>query len=287
MLSLNDIFKLENTSEEVDSLKSTCEELKLKCTQLETAAAMNLKKSKEDNDKLKPYVMNEDTLKDDNEKVRYYTGLTNWYVLSYLFSYVHPYLVSRTSLSPFQQLLLTLMQLRLALPLQDLGYRFGIHPSTVSRIFASVLEVMYVELKFLIKWPKREILRQTLPMDFRKYCPKCVVIIDCFEVFIDRPTDLLARAQTYSSYKHHNTAKYLIGITPQGSVSFISEGWGGRVSDKHLTENCSLLQNLLPGDTVLADRGFANSLSTAGTLYNTIWRCSNEGMLDTDKETTI
>lgn len=61
MLSLNDIFKLENTSEEVDSLKSTCEELKLKCTQLETAAAMSLKKSKEANDKLKTYVMNEDT----------------------------------------------------------------------------------------------------------------------------------------------------------------------------------------------------------------------------------
>ena len=43
--------------------------------------------------------------------------------------------------------------------------------------------------------------------------PRCVVIIDCFEVFIDRPTNLLARAQTYSQYKHHNTVKYLIGIT--------------------------------------------------------------------------
>jgi len=30
MLSLNDIFKLENASKEVESLKCTCEELKLK-----------------------------------------------------------------------------------------------------------------------------------------------------------------------------------------------------------------------------------------------------------------
>ena len=96
----------------------------------------------------------------------------------------------------------------------------------------------------------------TLPMDFREHYPNCTVIIDCFEIDIERPTNLLARAQTFSSYEHHNTAKYLIGITPQGTVSYISCGWGGRVSDKHLTENCGLMKFLLPGDTILADRGF-------------------------------
>ncbi len=95
-----------------------------------------------------------------------------------------------------------------------------------------------------------------MPMDFRKHFPNCVVIVDCFEKFLEHPTCLLARAQTYSAYKHHNTVKYLLGITPQGTVSYISEGWGGRASDKHITEHCSLLQNLVPGDTILADRGF-------------------------------
>ena len=71
----------------------------------------------------------------------------------------------------------------------------------------------------------------------------------------------MARAQTYSSYKHHNTVKYLIGITPQGSVSFISEGWGGRVSNKHLMQNSGLLDNLLPGGTML-DQGFEFDIET-------------------------
>jgi len=85
---------------------------------------------------------------------------------------------------------------------------------------------------------------------------KVTVIIDCFEVFIDRPSNLYARAQTYSSYKSHNTVKILIGITPQGSISFVSQAWGGRTSDKYLTEHCKIMNKLVPGDMVMADRGF-------------------------------
>ena len=73
---------------------------------------------------------------------------------------------------------------------------------------------------------------------------------------INKPKNILARAQTFSSYKHHNTVKFLIGITPQDVISYISKAWGGCTSDKFLTENCNFLDNLLPGDIVMADRGF-------------------------------
>ena len=56
--------------------------------------------------------------------------------------------------------------------------------------------------------------------------------------------------------KTPNTVKFLIGISSQGVISSISKAWGGRASDKYITENCYLLQNLLPGDIILADRGF-------------------------------
>ena len=37
---------------------------------------------------------------------------------------------------------------------------------------------------------------------------------------------------------------------------YVFQAWGGRTSDKYLTENCGILNKLLPGDLVLADRGF-------------------------------
>ena len=49
---------------------------------------------------------------------------------------VYPHLMQKGSLVPFQQLMLTLMKLRLGLPQADLGYRFQNSQSTVSRIFA-------------------------------------------------------------------------------------------------------------------------------------------------------
>lgn len=50
--------------------------------------------------------------------------------------------------------------------------------------------------------------------------------------------------------------KVLLGITPQGVASFVSDTRGGRVSNKHLTDNCGILKKLLPGNIALADWGF-------------------------------
>lgn len=191
---------------------------------------------------------------------QFYTGLNSfeklWMMFTWLVQFV-PKESRRCKLTYIDQFVVTLMKLRLNMPLQDLAFRFGIALQSSSKYFHFWLHAMCVCFPpALIKWPSRENLRTSIPLCFRDKFSSCVCIIDCFEIFLERPIKLKERASTYSSYKSHNTVKFLIGITPQGYVSFVSKGYGGRSSDKFIVEDSNFLENLDFGDIVLADRGF-------------------------------
>lgn len=231
------------SSEDISTLLVECQELRKENIELKEECSSS-------------DLFDQDSYTND-EKVTAITGLPNFMVLMALFNLMKPSLKDTPRLSSFQQLILTLMRLKVNLPINFLSYLVGVHKSTVSRVFTNVLNRLNERLvPVSVVWPTRDNVQISLPMCFRKNFKRCMAIVDCFEIFTEKPKDLKARAQTYSQYKSHNTMKYLMGITPQGVISFISKGWGGRTTDPHITANSGFLDNLLPGDLVLADRGF-------------------------------
>ena len=77
----------------------------------------------------------------------------------------------------------------------------------------------------------------TLPKCFKKSYPKLRTIIDCTEMFFETPSSLEVQALLWSEYKHHSTFKFLVAITPNGAVSWVSPCYGGRTTDIYIVQD--------------------------------------------------
>ena len=142
------------------------------------------------------------------------------------------------------------------IPEKVLADNYNISVSEVSRIFATWLDLLYSRLIQLPVWAAKKTIEETMPEVFQQKCPITRVILDCTELFFEKPSCFRAQSDTYSTYKSHNTAKGLVGIAPNGALTFVSNLYGGHCSDKVIVEHCVILQLLEEGDSVMADRGF-------------------------------
>ena len=218
--------------------------------------------------------------------VRFYTGFDSYETLLAFYDFLGPSVNNltywgsksttkakrRTKLDPLNQLFLTLMKLRLNLRERDLGIRFGLAVSSVSKYFITWVCFLYAHLKEIDWMPSVEQVKATLPHAFKERYPKTYIIVDASEIFVETPNDLQLQSSTWSSYKHHNTAKFLVGCTPNGAISFISPLYAGSISDVELTRVSGLIEKLegKSNISVLADRGFTirHQLKAVGADLN-------------------
>jgi hypothetical protein len=139
--------------------------------------------------------------------------------------------------------------------LTDLADRFGVSATVLSQIFNTWIILLEKELEPLNPFPTREVTRLTLPSAFHGLNNiRC--IIDCTELHIEKASNLTAQSLTFSSYKHHTTVKFLIAVVPTGGICYVSQAWGGRVSDRCITAESGFLDHIGKGDLIMADKGF-------------------------------
>ena len=151
---------------------------------------------------------------------------------------------------------MTLMKLRLNLHTNDLAFRFSVSVPSVPCIISTWMGFLGREFEPLFYCPTED---ETL-----SYTPKCFVgnlkkvegIIDCTEQHIAKPSNAKLQYQTYSIYKSANTLKKQIVCTKAGSISYISDAYGGSASDRFITEDCGVVRKFSTGMVALVHRGF-------------------------------
>jgi hypothetical protein len=195
--------------------------------------------------------------------INYYTGFSDYEHFHFFFQCLGPAALDlknqSTIIPPMDQLFLTLVKLRQAKEDYELSLLFEISETTVSKIVIMWINFLYFQLKDLDIWPSRDIIDKNMPEDFLKKFPTTRVILDATEIPIHKPSDVNAQSITWSGYKHRNTLKTMIGCTPRGAVSFISDSFGGSTSDRQIIESSDIIKPesnmFLPKDSIMADRG--------------------------------
>ena len=86
-----------------------------------------------------------------------------------------------------------------------------------------------------MRFPPWHVVKKYMPEAFKSEYPNTRLIVDATEFSVERPS-LLSQASTFSAYKNKNTVKVLVGITPSGAISFVSQTYEGSISDRKLVD---------------------------------------------------
>ena len=247
-------------SQEMEDLRKQVESLKRELNELKTKPKFNI-----------------DDHKASDENIAFFTGFPNYDMMVFCFDLLKDKAAnmnygnipranfdpnkrkpgSRRKITLWQEFTLVSMRLRLGLLEKDLAERFRVAVSTVSSIRRTWIRFMRIELEpVCIQWPSKQQIMHYMPPIFKKLYPSLVSIIDCTEIQLESPSSLDKRSLCYSSYKSRTTMKALIGITPNGVVSFCSDLYCGSISDPDIVKKSGYLKHIQIRDTVMADKDF-------------------------------
>lgn len=160
-------------------------------------------------------------------------------------------------LHPKEELFITLCRLRQGFAEEHLAHLYGISQATMSRIIITWVNLLYLRLKDVPMWPSREKVNKHMPEQFKEKYPLTRITIDCTKVKCRMPCSLCLNSELFSTYKNNTTLKALVGITPGGALSFVSQVYTGYISDRKIVLHSGILdQKFENGDSVMADKGF-------------------------------
>jgi hypothetical protein len=164
----------------------------------------------------------------------------------------HPF-----ALSVRDQVLLTVVWLRVYPTQEVLGYLFGVSDSAARSTVERVLPVLERAGLDSMRMPDPGRKRRRQVADLVRDTPELAVLIDTFEQRVQRPREGEAADALYSGKKKAHTLKSQVGVDEDtGRVVDVSDSVPGPTADITLLEQSGLMQRLPEGVGALGDLAY-------------------------------
>ena len=163
----------------------------------------------------------------------------------------------RPELVAREQILLTVIWLRLYPTHDVLGYLFGVSQPTVGRYLAHVLPVLEQAGRDTMRMPDPGRKRRRRLPELLGDIPDLAVVVDSFEQAVQRPRQAAEGPAWYSGKQHRHTVKSQLTVQEDtGLIAHLSRSVPGRTADITLVKQSGLLTALPPGTACLADSAY-------------------------------
>lgn len=155
------------------------------------------------------------------------------------------------------QILLTVVWLRVYPTHEVLGYLFSVSDSTVSRIIQRVLPILEQFGRDTMRMPDPGRKRRRSLDQLLQDTPELAVVIDSFEQQVQRPKDPDDRDGFYSGKKKTHTLKSQVAVDEDsGAIVDVSDSVAGPTADINLLEQSGLMKQLPEGVGGIGDLAY-------------------------------
>jgi len=155
------------------------------------------------------------------------------------------------------QILLTVIWLRLYPTQGVLGYFFGVSQATVSTYIQRVLPILERDGRSGMRMPDPGRKRRRKLDELLRDMPEIMVVIDSFEQKVQRPKQVSERDEWYSGKKKTHTIKSQVSVDEEtGEIVDISKSVPGPSADIKLLESSQVLEKLPEGIGGMGDCGY-------------------------------
>lgn len=151
-------------------------------------------------------------------------------------------IASNSSISEIN-IILTFRKIKLDEDFSVLDDYFNLGEGEAKQLFQYTVSAIAKYMHTLVTLPSKYAIFEDIPVSSRRTLCQVRYYLSYFSIFIEETNDLLTNEVTYNGQNH--CIHYFYLTTPDGYISYVSPGYGGRITPDKLLPICKSLREIL------------------------------------------